>query len=362
MRFNASAYLVDARLAEGVGDRVAVRGAQTLTYAELHDLTARVAAGLRALDVRTGERVLFVMSDGVELLGGILGAFRAGVIAVPVSTMYNGAELGGILADSGARTLVVTAEFAAAAAGALTAAPELAKVVVVGEADLPMPPGVRRYGWAEFLAGGASRSQDVAPTTDDSPALWLYTSGTTGTPKAAMHRHANIRHVVETYGRQVLAVGPDDVCFSVAKMFFAYGIGNSVFFPLAVGAGAVLEPRRPSPAVAAEVLARHRPTLFFAGPTFFAALLAADLPADTFASVRTCASAGEALPPALYRRFVDHFGVDILDGIGSTECLHIFISNRTGDVRPGTSGLPVPGYDVELRNAEGVIAEAEVPG
>jgi acyl-CoA synthetase (AMP-forming)/AMP-acid ligase II len=134
MRFNASAYLVDARLAEGVGDRVAVRGAQTLTYAELHDLTARVAAGLRALDVRTGERVLFVMSDGVELLGGILGAFRAGVIAVPVSTMYNGAELGGILADSGARTLVVTAEFAAAAAGALTAAPELAQVVVVGEA------------------------------------------------------------------------------------------------------------------------------------------------------------------------------------------------------------------------------------
>jgi acyl-coenzyme A synthetase/AMP-(fatty) acid ligase len=145
-------------------------------------------------------------------------------------------------------------------------------------------------------------------------------------------------------------------------MFFAYGIGNSVFFPLSAGASAVLEPRRPSPAVTAEVLAAYRPTLFFAGPTFFAALLAADLPEDTFAPVRTCVSAGEALPPALYGRFTTRFGVDILDGLGSTECLHIFISNRTGDVRPGTSGLPVPGYDVELRNETGAIAEADVPG
>jgi benzoate-CoA ligase len=177
-----------------------------------------------------------------------------------------------------------------------------------------------------------------------------------------MHRHANIRHVVETYGKQVLQIAPDDVCFSVAKMFFAYGLGNSVFFPLSVGASAVLEPRRPSPAVVADVVARHRPTLFFAGPTFFAALLGSDLPHETFDSVRTCVSAGEALPPALHQRFTDRFGVDILDGIGSTECLHIFISNRTGDVHPGTSGLPVPGYDVELRGPDGVITGTEVPG
>jgi benzoate-CoA ligase family protein len=177
-----------------------------------------------------------------------------------------------------------------------------------------------------------------------------------------MHRHANIRHVVETYGKQVLQVAPGDICFSVAKMFFAYGIGNSVFFPLSVGASAVLERRRPSPAVVAEVMSEHRPTLFFSGPTFFAALLGTDLPHDTFDSVRTCVSAGEALPPALYQRFVDRFEVDILDGIGSTECLHIFVSNRTGDVRPGTSGLPVPGYDIELRGTDGVITDAGVPG
>ncbi|HEV7825668.1 MAG TPA: benzoate-CoA ligase family protein [Mycobacteriales bacterium] len=356
--FNAAAYLVDARLAEGAGDRVAVRsGDDTLTYAQLCDLTAAVAASFRALDLRREERVMFVMSDGPELLGGILGAFRAGLIAVPVSTMYNGAELGKILADSGARTLVVTSEFAAAAAGAVAAAPDVAHVIVAGEADLP-----GAVEWAAFLGLGATSTGAVAPTTEDSPALWLYTSGTTGTPKAAMHRHANIRHVVETYGKQVLAITPDDVCFSVAKMFFAYGIGNSVFFPLSVGASAVLEPRRPSPAVAAEVMARYAPTLFFSGPTFFAAILAADLPADTFASVRTCVSAGEALPPALHSRFTGRFGAEILDGIGSTECLHIFVSNRPGDVQPGTSGVPVPGYDVELRGPDGVIADDEVPG
>jgi benzoate-CoA ligase family protein len=360
--FNAATYLVDERLAEGAGERIAVRGARTLTYAELGELVERVAAGLRALDVRREERVLFVMSDGAELLAGILGAFRAGVVAVPVSTMYNGTELGKIVADSGARALMVTPEFAAAVAAALPYAPDLAHVVVVGEVDVPVPTGVHRHGWADFLTGGLAVSGAPAPTTEDSPALWLYTSGTTGTPKAAMHRHANIRHVVETYGKQVLGITADDICFSVAKMFFAYGIGNSVFFPLSVGASAVLEPRRPSPAVAAEVMAEHRPTLFYSGPTFFAALLAADLGPDTFASVRTCVSAGEALPPALYRRFVDRFGVDILDGIGSTECLHIFISNRSGDVHPGTSGVPVPGYDVELRNDSGVIAEEEVPG
>jgi benzoate-CoA ligase family protein len=305
---------------------------------------------------------MFVMSDGPELLAGVLGAFRAGLVAVPASTMYNDTELGAILADSGARTLVVTSEFAGAVAGAVTAAPELAQVVVVGDADIPVPSAVRRESWADFLASGLDASGATAPTEEDSPALWLYTSGTTGTPKAAMHRHANIRHVVETYGKQVLQIAPEDICFSVAKMFFAYGIGNSVFFPLSVGASAVLEPRRPSPAVVAEVMAEYRPTLFFSGPTFFAALLGTDLPHDTFDSVRTCVSAGEALPPALYRRFVDRFEADILDGIGSTECLHIFISNRTGDVHPGTSGLPVPGYDIELRGAGGVITDAGVPG
>ena len=177
-----------------------------------------------------------------------------------------------------------------------------------------------------------------------------------------MHRHANIRHVAETYGAQVLGIRPDDVTFSIAKLFFAYGIGNSVFFPLSVGATALLDPRRPTPQMAQERLAADRPTLFFAVPTFYGALLASDLPDDAFASVRLAASAGEPLPGPMLRRFKDRFGVDIIDGIGSTEALHIFLSNRPGDIRPGTTGTPVPGYDVVVRDDDGREAGPGQPG
>jgi benzoate-CoA ligase family protein len=177
-----------------------------------------------------------------------------------------------------------------------------------------------------------------------------------------MHRHANIRHVCETYASRVLGITPDDSTFSVAKLFFAYGIGNSVFFPFSVGAETILEPRRPTPEVVRERLERDRPTLFFAVPTFYAALVASDLPDDTFASVRLAASAGEPLPAPLQQRFTDRFGVDILDGIGSTEALHIFLSNRPDDIRPGTTGLPVPGYEVELRDADGAVVPDNEPG
>jgi benzoate-CoA ligase family protein len=177
-----------------------------------------------------------------------------------------------------------------------------------------------------------------------------------------MHRHANIRHVCETYGRQVLGIRPEDSCLSVAKLFFAYGIGNSMFFPLAVGAGTVLEPRRPTPAVVGESLERHRPTLFYGVPTFYAALVNSDLPDAAFASVRLATSAGEPLPAALQQRFTGRFGVEVIDGIGSTEALHIFLSNRPGDVHPGTTGVPVPGYDIELRDAGGHPVPDGTPG
>jgi benzoate-CoA ligase family protein len=224
------------------------------------------------------------------------------------------------------------------------------------------------HEWEPFVGlGAASYSAEpgngaLADTDEDSWALWLYTSGTTGLPKAAMHRHANIRHVSETYGQQVLGIVPGDITFSVAKLFFAYGIGNSLFFPFSVGATSVLEPRRPSPQIVQERMERDRPTLFFAVPTFFAALVASDIPDDTFSSVRWCASAGEPLPAPLQQRFTDRFGVEILDGIGSTEALHIFLSNRPGDIRPGTTGRAVPGYDVEVRDEAGSVAAAGQPG
>ena len=353
--FNAGTYFLDRHVDAGAGGRTAVRClGTTTTYAELRDLAAAFARGLRELGTRTGERVLFVCSDRTELLAGLLGAMRTGAVAVPVSTMLTGPELAKVVADSGARVLVVSPEFVAAAEVAAAAAPELAHVVGVAGAAPQLPAGLVLTGWDDLVAGGGDA---VVATTEDTPALWLYTSGTTGTPKGAMHRHANLRAVCETYGRQVLGITRDDVCFSVAKLFFAYGLGNSALFPLWAGATTVLEPRRPSPLIAAEVIREHRPTLFFSGPTFFAALLTADLPADTFASVRCIPSAGEALPATLQRRFTERFGVPVLDGIGSTEALHIFLSNRPDDVRPGTTGTAVPGYELSLRDESG----AEVP-
>jgi benzoate-CoA ligase family protein len=200
------------------------------------------------------------------------------------------------------------------------------------------------------------------PTVPDSPAFWLYTSGTTGTPKGAMHRHGSLRDTAETYARDVLAIGPDDVTFSVAKFFFAYGLGNTMTFPFSVGAATVLDRARPSPAGTLRILREHRPTLFFGGPTYYAALLAAGLPADTFAGVRECVSAGEAFPASLMERFTATFGVEMLDGIGSTEMLHIFISNRPGRVRPGTSGELVAGYEARIQDDDGRPVPDGTPG
>jgi benzoate-CoA ligase family protein len=366
--FNAADYLLHRHPEEGRGSKVAVKGpAGDVTYAELSGLVRQVGAAYLGLGLRREDRVLMVMADDVPMLAAILGAFATGLVAVPVSTMLNGVELGSIVADSGARLVMCTEEFAGTVAAALEAAPDVDMVVHHG-APGPLTgagPPYAVHGWDDFLALGSGAdpaAPATASTTDDSPALWLYTSGTTGLPKAAMHRHANIRVVCETYGQQVLGIQPDDITFSVAKLFFAYGIGNSLFFPFSVGATTVLEPRRPTPQVVLERLERDRPTLFFAVPTFFAALMASDLPADAFGSVRWCASAGEPLPAPLQKRFTDRFGVEVLDGIGSTEALHIFLSNRPGDVRPGTTGKPVPGYDVEVRDPSGAVVAAGQPG
>ncbi|MFG1968560.1 benzoate-CoA ligase family protein [Nonomuraea fuscirosea] len=363
--FNASVFLTDRQVEAGRGDHVAVTGpAGTLTYAQLATRTAELATGLARLGVRPEERVLLVMSDRPETVITILAVMRMGAVAVPVSTMYNGTELGALIRDARARTVVATPEFEPVVRTALTQAPEVTTLILTGDTgEGAETRGARDPGlsWAEVLASG----RPAGPAYEswrDSPALWLYTSGTTGAPKAAMHRHGAIRDVYETYGRQVLGIRPDDRCLSVARLFFAYGIGNSMFFPLAAGATAVLDPARPTPAGVAALVAAERPTLFFAGPTFYAALLAAGIPDDAFASVRLGVSAGEALPAEILRRFTGRFGVEIIDGLGSTEALHIFISNVPGQVRPGTSGTVVPGYEARLLDDHGAPVEDGRPG
>jgi benzoate-CoA ligase family protein len=371
--FNASEYLLDRRIAAGDGERVALTGpAGELSYAALWDRVRRTAAGLRSAGVQPEQRVLMVMADSPHFVVVYLAAMRVGAIPVPVSTMLRSDGIAELLRDSRARYLAVTAEFAAAAESAAAAAPELAAIL----ADRPLspggttprnPPGKRAtslpvYTFDDLAA--TAPDDTVYDTGADSPAFWLYTSGTTGTPKAAMHRHGAVKVVCETYGQQVLGIRPDDRCLSAAKAFFAYGLGNSVLFPLSAGAGSVLLPAASRPDLIAETAAKHGATLFFGGPTFFANMLRAQLPPDALPAVRLAASAGEALPAALYARWTAHFGVDIIDGIGMTEMLHIFLSNQPGAVRAGTTGTAVPGYDLRLLDEDSgqEIAEPGRPG
>jgi benzoate-CoA ligase family protein len=345
--FNACDYLLDRRLAAGDGERVALAGAAgDLSYAALHELVCRTAAGLRSVGLEPEQRLLMLMADTPEFVTVYLAAMRVGAIPVPVSTMLRAEGVTELLRDSRARFLAVTPEFAAVAAAAAGAAPELAGIVAVEPLDAPVP--VRLLG----DVSAAAPDESVYDTSADAPAFWLYTSGTTGTPKAAMHRHGSVQVVCETYGARVLGIRPQDRCLSAAKAFFAYGLGNSVLFPLSAGASAVLNAAPSRPDLIAEAAVKHGATLFFGGPTFFANMLRAAMPADALAGVRLAASAGEALPASLYQRWTAHFGIDIIDGIGMTEMLHIFLSNAPGQVRAGTTGRAVPGYDLRLVDEE----------
>ena len=347
--FNACDYLLDRHVREGRGDRLALTGeAGDVSYAELAARVARAAGGLRGLGLQAEQRVVMVMADSPEFVIVFLAAMRIGAVPVPISTMLRADGIAEILADSRARVVAVSEAYrdVVAAALSLPGVTEVAAVVTdtaLGELTADTP-------------------DETYPTTADSPAFWLYTSGTTGTPKGAMHRHGSVQVVCETYGAQVLGITPEDRCLSAAKAFFAYGLGNSVLFPMSAGAAAVLEPSPARPEIMAERAGKYAATLFFAGPTFFSNMLRAGLPADALAGVRLAASAGEALPAALYQRWTSRFGVDILDGIGMTEMLHIFLSNRPGQVRAGTTGVAVPGYDLRLLGEDGLEVPPGTPG
>jgi benzoate-CoA ligase family protein len=367
--FNAAEWLV-TRHALAAPDRHAITAVdldgsvRTLSYGELDEAVRRFAAALLASGVRPEERLLLCMGDSPELITAFLAGLWIGAVPVPVSTMLKPKDIAVLATDSRARAVVLTAEFAELGT-AVGGCRDVADVVVLTDDALPEVTGARVRSWASIVAAGGDFLEQVAepyPTLADSPAFWLYTSGTTGTPKGAMHRHGSLRDTAETYAKDVLAIGPDDVTFSVAKFFFAYGLGNTMTFPFSVGASVVLDRTRPSPAGTLRVLQEHRPTLFFAGPTYFAALLGAGLPADAFAGVRACVSAGEAFPAALFERFTSTFGAEMLDGIGSTEMLHIFISNRPGRTRAGATGEIVAGYEAKIVGDDGQPVPDGTPG
>ena len=355
-RFNAAAHFVDRNVAEGRGASPAfLCEGQTLSYSDLQALANRTGNALRGLGVKAADRVVMICLDGPEFLGTFWGAIKIGAVPVPVNTLLRAADYRHVLHDSQARIAVVSAPLLAEAAPAFRESASLAHALVAG------PPG-SFLSW-EAEVGRASATLDAAPTSRDDPAFWLYSSGSTGPPKGAVHLQHDMFVCAETYARQVLGIRSTDRVFSAAKLFFAYGLGNAGYFPLSVGAQSVLFAPRPTPEAMFEVIARHRPTLFFAVPTLYAGMLAlkdAESRYDT-SSLRLCVSAGEALPAEMYARWLERFGVEIIDGMGTTELLHMCLSNRPGAVRPGSSGLPVPGYDATIVDEAGVpVARGEI--
>ncbi|MCP4328494.1 MAG: benzoate-CoA ligase family protein [Alphaproteobacteria bacterium] len=354
-RFNVAVTFVDRHLDEGRADKIAIRTAnETVSFGELADRVNRCGNLLKSLDIGAGERVLMIVKDCPEFFYLFWGAIKSGIIPVPVNTLLRAADYTFMIEDSGCAAVVYSPEYAAEVEPALKAAAHQPDHILLTDgADNCV---------RTWIADQPSALQVVpAKATDD--CFWLYSSGSTGRPKGAVHSHRDMVVTSQHYGCEVLGVKEDDVCFSAAKLFFAYGLGNAMTFPLWVGSTAVLSDRRPDPAMTFEVIEQFRPTIYFGVPTLYAAQLQAlESESPDLSPVRICVSAGEALPADVFRRWREKTGLVILDGIGSTEALHIFISNRPDDLKPGTSGRAVPGYDAEVRGEDGAPIPAGESG
>jgi 4-hydroxybenzoate-CoA ligase len=355
--YNAATWLLDRNVDEGRGGKLAFTDTvNDLTYGQLQSQSRRLANLLRRLGVRREERVAMVMRDTVDFPVVFLGAIRAGVVPVPLNTLLTAEQYAYILADCRARVLFVSEELWPALREVAGRMPDLEHVVISGaNAD----------GQLKFSDEIAKESDQfaTAETHPEEPAFWLYSSGSTGMPKGVRHLHASLAATADTYAKQVLGIREDDIGLSAAKLFFAYGLGNALTFPMSVGATTVLNSERPTPARMFELMQKYNPSIFFGVPTLFAAMLNDETlnGAGGGSRLRVCTSAGEALPESVGNHWRERFNVDILDGVGSTELLHIFLSNAPGDVKYGTSGRPVPGYQVRLVDENGNdVADGDV--
>ncbi len=364
VRFNFAQHLL-GRNSGRAAKTAYIDDAGTLAYGALAERTRRMAAALLAAGVRREERVLLLMHDCNDWPVAFLGALYAGIVPVALNTLLTADDYAYMLAHSRAQAVLVSGPLLPTLQAAMAQAPHEVKRLVVSRFGAQLPPDA--IDFEDFVAAQPPLAEAAATAPDD-PGFWLYSSGSTGRPKGTVHTHANPYWTAELYGTPLLGLGEHDICFSAAKLFFAYGLGNALSFPLSVGATVVLMAERPTPDAIFKrwrgetpAQAAQRPSVFFGAPTGYAGMLAApNLPARTEVALRLCSSAGEALPADIGERFTAHFGCEIIDGIGSTEMLHIYLSNIPGRVRYGTTGWPVPGYSVELRGDDGrPVADGE---
>ncbi len=355
--YNAVSDFVDAHVARGRADKIAfIDPDRALTYGELQTRSTRFAHALRALGLKHEDRAALLLHDTVDYPVAFWGALRAGIVAIPLNTFLTVPQYAYILANSRVSALIAAAPLAQAIWPILDRLPHLKTIILVGaiEDDKAMFPGREVHLFEELIAQ-ASSEPFAADTVSDEVAFWLYTSGSTGEPKGVKHVHSSLMATAKLFGQGVLGIGENDVVHSASKLFFAYGLGNAMTFPLSVGATAALWPERPSPEGVFEMMRRHRPTVFFGVPSLYTALLAHPEICKGAGSdrLRLCVSAGEALPAHIGERWRATVGVDLLDGLGSTELLQTFLSNRPGEVRYGSTGKPVPGYETRIVDEEG---------
>jgi 4-hydroxybenzoate-CoA ligase len=365
--YNAVTDLIDAPVARGLASKTAFIDTDSiLTYGDLQARSCRFAAALLDIGLRPEERLALLLYDKVDFPVAFWGGVRAGTVALPLNTLLNAEQYAYILGDSRASAIVASASLAKTLLPILDRLPRLRTIILVGSSaddrGAFAATGRTVHDFNELVARGRAEIF-TAPTLSDEVAFWLYTSGSTGEPKGVKHVHTTPLAAARLMGRHVIGIREDDVVFSAAKLFFSYGMGNAMAFPLSVGATSILLPQRPTPEAVFEVMRRRRPTIFYGVPTLYASLLAHKDMARGAGSdrLRLCISAGEPLPRALGERWRQASGVDVLDGIGSTEMFQTFLSNRPGNVRYGTTGKPVPGYELKILDEQGrEVADDEI--